>query len=67
MVGPDDDDDDGYFFYFTSAIRFVRALIGKKEEGGREKKRSYGVLKEAKWLAGWMISWSTAYLTYLLR
>lgn len=44
---------DKVLFYFTSAIRFVRALIGKKkEEGGRGKKRSYGVLKEAKWLAG---------------
>lgn len=30
---------DKVLFYFTSAIRFVRALIGKKEEGGREKKK----------------------------
>lgn len=52
MVGPDDDDDDGYFF--ISHLRFgsFGLLSGKKEEGGREKKRSYGVLKEAKWLAG---------------
>lgn len=67
MVGPDDDDDDGYFF--ISHLRFgsFGLLSGKKKRVVVKKKRSHGVLKEAKWLAGWMISWSTAYLTYLLR
>lgn len=40
--------------FLFSHLRFgsFGLLSGKKEEGGREKKRSYGVLKEAKWLAG---------------
>lgn len=44
---------DKVLFYFTSAIRFVRALIGKKEEGGREKKK---ILRrfERNQMAGWL-------------
>lgn len=51
-VGPDDDDD-GYFF--ISHLRFgsFGLLSGKKKKRVVvKKKRSYGVLKEAKWLAG---------------
>lgn len=52
MVGPDDDDDDGYFF--ISHLRFgsFGLLSGKKKRVVVKKKRSYGVLKGTKWLAG---------------
>lgn len=42
---------DTFLFHICDSVR-SGSYRKKKEEGGRGKKRSYGVLKEAKWLAG---------------